>query len=76
MALRTCATPVIAFGGDPGHYWFAFKSRRWLGPSKESAAHAKQKIEEVLKIMNLGNVYPVYQGSNIALENDSTAIKV
>ncbi|HNP21736.1 MAG TPA: nucleoside hydrolase [Panacibacter sp.] len=42
-------------------------------PSKESAAHAKQKIEEVLKIMNLGNVYPVYQGSNIALENDSTA---
>ena len=31
------------------------------------------KIEEVLKIMNLGNVYPVYQGSNIALENDSTA---
>jgi len=44
-------------------------------PSKESATHAKQKAEEVLRIMNLSNVYPVYQGSNFALENDSTAQK-
>jgi inosine-uridine nucleoside N-ribohydrolase len=44
-------------------------------PSKESATHAKQKVEEVLRIMNLSNVYPVYQGSNFALENDSTAQK-
>jgi purine nucleosidase len=44
-------------------------------PSKESAAHAKQKADEVLRIMNLSNAYPVYQGSNFALENDSTAQK-
>src|SRR5215831_3146714 len=40
--------------------------------SKETATHAKQKIEEVLSIMNLGKTYPVYQGSNFPLENDST----
>ncbi|MBS1600849.1 MAG: nucleoside hydrolase [Bacteroidetes bacterium] len=44
-------------------------------PSKETATHAKQKIEEVLSIMNLTNAYPVYQGSNFALENDSVAQK-
>ena len=42
-------------------------------PSKETATKAKQKIEEVLSIMNLGKTYPVYQGSNFPLENDSTA---
>jgi purine nucleosidase len=42
-------------------------------PSKETAANAKKKIEEVLSIMKLGKTYPVYQGSNNALENDSTA---
>lgn len=42
-------------------------------PSKETATHAKQKIEEVLSIMNLSNQYPVYAGSNFPLENDSTA---
>src|ERR1051325_10751797 len=31
-------------------------------PSKESATHAKQKAEEVLRIMHLSNAYPVYQG--------------
>jgi inosine-uridine nucleoside N-ribohydrolase len=41
--------------------------------SKESATHARQKIDEVLSIMNLTNAYPVYQGSNFPLENDSTA---
>jgi purine nucleosidase len=44
-------------------------------PSKESATHAKQKIEEVLRIMNLDKTYNVLQGSNFALENDSTAQK-
>ena len=44
-------------------------------PSNETATHAKQKIEEVLSIMNLSNTYPVYQGSNSPLENDSTAQK-
>ena len=42
-----------------------------LDPSKETAANAKKKIEEVLSIMNLGKTFPVYQGSNNALENDS-----
>jgi purine nucleosidase len=42
-------------------------------PSKETAANAKRKIEEVLKIMNLPAAYAVYQGSNMPLENDSTA---
>lgn len=42
-------------------------------PSKETATHAQQKIEEVLSIMNMSNKYPVYQGSNSPLENDSTA---
>lgn len=42
-------------------------------PSKETAANAKKKIEEVLSIMNLGKAYPVHQGSNMALSNDSTA---
>src|SRR6478609_9575096 len=40
-------------------------------PSKETATHAKQKIEEVLSIMNMSTKYPVYQGSNSPLENDS-----
>ena len=44
-------------------------------PSKETAANAKRKIEEVLSLMNLGKTFPVYQGSNNALENDSTAQK-
>jgi purine nucleosidase len=43
--------------------------------SKETATNAKKKIEEVLKIMNIGKTLAVYQGSNIALENDSTAQK-
>lgn len=43
--------------------------------SNETATHAKQKIEEVLSIMNLSNAYQVYQGSNFPLENDSTAQK-
>jgi inosine-uridine nucleoside N-ribohydrolase len=39
--------------------------------SNETAANAKKKIEGVLSIMNLGNTYNVYQGSNFALQNDS-----
>jgi purine nucleosidase len=39
--------------------------------SKETAANAKKKIEEVLSIMNLGKTYNVLQGSNFALQNDS-----
>lgn len=42
-------------------------------PSKETATHAKQKIDEVLRIMNLTGKYSVYQGSNFPLVNDSIA---
>ena len=43
--------------------------------SNQTATNAKKKIDEVLNIMNLGKTFPVYQGSNTALENDSTAQK-
>src|SRR5436190_10182959 len=39
--------------------------------SKETATHAKQKIEEVLSIMKMSGKYPIYQGSNDPLEDDS-----
>lgn len=42
-------------------------------PSGETAANAKKKIEEVVNIMYPGRGFPVYQGANKALENDSVA---
>lgn len=44
-------------------------------PSKETATHAKQKAEELLNVMKLDKTYVVTQGSNLPLENDSTAQK-
>lgn len=41
-------------------------------PSNETASNAKKKVEEVLAIMKLTNTYNVYQGSNLAITNDST----
>jgi len=43
--------------------------------SNQTATNAKKKIEEVLSIMNLARTFSVYQGSNAALENDSTPQK-
>jgi purine nucleosidase len=40
--------------------------------SNETAANAKKKIEELLGIMKMDKQFNVYQGSNIALANDST----
>lgn len=40
-------------------------------PSKETASNARKKIEEVVGMMYPGKSFPVYQGSNNALENDS-----
>jgi inosine-uridine nucleoside N-ribohydrolase len=40
--------------------------------SKNTADHAKQKAEEVLKIMHLTGTVPVYPGSNFALKNIDT----
>jgi purine nucleosidase len=44
-------------------------------PSKVTAVHARQKIEEVLNIMNFSKTFPVYEGSNFALENKNTPQK-
>ncbi|MBG9376677.1 nucleoside hydrolase [Panacibacter sp. DH6] len=44
-------------------------------PSNETATHAKQKAEELLRIMHLEKAYTVYQGSNFPLQNDSTPQK-
>lgn len=43
--------------------------------SKTTATNARKKVEELLTIMNLGKTIPVYEGSNSALDNDSTAQK-
>ena len=41
--------------------------------SKETAIHARQKVQEVLSILNLRKNIPVYEGSNYSLENKTTA---
>lgn len=52
--------------GSPHQPW------EQLSKSKELAASAKEKIDEVLALMNLGKTLPVYQASNTALQNDTT----
>lgn len=42
-------------------------------PSTTTATNAKKKVEEVLKVMNLTGAFPLYEGSNTGLLNDSTA---
>ena len=63
-------SPSVEIRGIIGSH---LKAGDGFDPSKETAANAKKKIDEVLSIMNLGKTFPVYQGSNVALENDSTA---
>ena len=63
-------SPSVEIRGIIGSH---LKAGDGFDPSKETAANAKKKIEEVLSIMNLGKTFPVFQGSNNALENDSTA---
>lgn len=41
--------------------------------STETATNAKKKVEEVLNVMGLNGRFPVYEGSNTALSNDTTA---
>jgi len=40
--------------------------------SKETATNAKKKIEYVLGVLNLNKSFPVFQGSNLGLENETT----
>ena len=47
----------------PGDFW---------DPSDQSAANSRKRVEELLAVMNLSGAYPVYQGSNLPLRNDST----
>jgi purine nucleosidase len=63
-------SPSVEISGIIGSH---LKAGDGFDSSKETAASAKKKIDEVLSIMHLGKSFPVYQGSNIALENDSTA---
>jgi inosine-uridine nucleoside N-ribohydrolase len=63
-------SPSVEIGAIIGSH---LKTGDGFDASKETAANAKKKIEEVLNIMNLGKTFPVYQGSNNAMENDSTA---
>jgi purine nucleosidase len=51
------------------------KSGDGFDPSKVTATHARQKIEEVLNIMNFSRTLPVYEGSNNALENKNSPQK-
>jgi purine nucleosidase len=62
-------SPSVEIRGIIGSH---LKAGDGFDPSKESASNAKKKIEELLGIMNFGKTFPVYQGSNNALENDST----
>lgn len=39
---------------------------------KQTAAASKQKVEEILHLMNLGKKFSVYEGSNYPLNNDAT----
>lgn len=42
-------------------------------PSNQTATNAKKKAEEILGLMESSGRFPVYEGSNIALSNDTTA---
>jgi inosine-uridine nucleoside N-ribohydrolase len=55
---------IIGSHLKPGDFWDS---------SKETATHARNKVEEVLRIMNLDKTYPILQGSNFPLENINTA---
>ena len=63
-------SPSVEIRGIIGSH---LKAGDGFDSSKETATNAKKKIEEVLNIMNIGKTFSVYQGSNNALENDSTA---
>ncbi|HEV8511941.1 MAG TPA: nucleoside hydrolase [Cyclobacteriaceae bacterium] len=40
--------------------------------SNETATNAKKKIDQVIALMKLNKSFPVFQGSNIGLEDDNT----
>lgn len=50
----------------PGDFW---------DRSDVTAANSKKRVEELLSVMNLTKTFPLYQGSNLQLVNDSTAQK-
>jgi purine nucleosidase len=65
-------SPSVEIRGIIGSH---LKTGDFFDKSNVTAANAKKKAEEVLTIMNLGKTFPVYQGSNFALENDSVPQK-
>lgn len=62
-------SPSVEIRGIIGSH---LKAGDGFDPSKNTATHARQKIDEVLTIMNLDKTIPVYEGSNSALENKNT----
>jgi purine nucleosidase len=65
-------SPSVEIRGIIGSH---LKAGDFFDKSNVTATNAKKKVEEVLAIMNLGKTFPVYQGSNFALENDSVPQK-
>src|SRR5258708_10799502 len=65
-------SPSVEIRGIIGSH---IKAGDGFDPSKLTASHARQKIEEVLNIMNLSKTPPVYEGSNFALENKNAPQK-
>ena len=65
-------SPSVEIRGIIGSH---LRSGDGFDTSKITATHARQKIEEVLNIMNLSKTFSVYEGSNNALENKNTPQK-
>jgi purine nucleosidase len=62
-------SPSVEIRGIIGSH---LKAGDGFDTSKLTATHSRQKIEEVLSIMNVGKTIPVYEGSNNALANKNT----
>jgi inosine-uridine nucleoside N-ribohydrolase len=65
-------SPSVEIRGIIGSH---LKPGDFFDKSNVTAGNAKKKIEEVLAVMDLGKNLSIYQGSNFALENDSTPQK-
>lgn len=62
-------SPSVEIRGIIGSH---LKAGDGFDTSKITATHARQKIDEVLALMNFDRTFPVFEGSNNALENKST----
>lgn len=65
-------SPSVEIRGIIGSH---LKPGDFFDKSNVTATNATKKIQEVLGIMKLGKTFPVFQGSNVGLENDSVPQK-